>query len=92
MPGCGFGHRRHPGKCLTVVAISTATNDTCVLHLRCWTKSTRGGISRRVAGLARSTGRQVIRWLGLRRHSHSKCLAVMTSRTAAAYAQVAHVS
>ena len=89
--GSPFGHRRHPGKGLPVVAISATANDAHVIHQTAC-KSTGGGISCSVASLARGTGRQMVRGLGFRRHSNSKCLAVMTSRTAAAYAQVAHVS
>ena len=89
--GSPFGHWRHPGKGLTVVAISTTANDASVVHQTAC-ESTGISISRSVAGLARGTGRQVVRWLGLRRHSNSKCLAVVTSCTAAAYAHVLHYS
>ena len=87
----GFSHRCYPGKCLTVMAIGATADNTCVFHQTAC-ESTEGSISRSVAGLARGTGWHVVCWLGFRRHSNSKCLAVVASCTAAAYANVAHFS
>ena len=46
-------------------------------------------LARRVAGLARCTGRQMVRRLGLRRHT-IKGLAAVAARAAAEDAQVVH--
>ena len=81
-----LGHRRHPGKDLTIVAACAAAEDAGVDHRR---TGERGELARRVAGLARRAGRQMVHRLGHRRHP-GKALAAVAARAAADDARVAH--
>ena len=81
-----FGHRRHSGKGLAVVAARATAEDACVDHRR---PGERCELGRRVAGLARRAGRQMIHRLGHRRHS-GKGLAAVAARATADNPRVAH--
>ena len=81
-----LGHRRHAGKYLAIVAGRAAAEDAGVDHRRA---GEIAELARRVAGLARQAGRQVVRRLGHRGHA-GKHLAVVASIAAADDAGMNH--
>jgi len=83
-----LGLRHDAGKRLTVVAIGATADNARVVHNPSG-ESTGIGISRSVAVLARSAGRQMVHRFGLRRHP-GKDLAVVASRATAGNARVVH--
>ena len=83
-----LGNRCDACESLAIVAVGAATHDAGVVH-RPAGKTSRTGIARRMASLARPAGRQVVHRLGYRRHS-GKYLSIMASRASAGNAGVVH--
>jgi len=81
-----LGHRRHPGKALTIVTGCAAAEDAGMDHRR---SGERCELARRMASLARRGGRQMVRRLGHRRHS-GKALAIVAGCAIVHDAQVTH--